>query len=104
MPEDKGDRDAPEPIQFGDAFFVGRVHGCDEPAGGRIAPSRQPFTVAGMPKAMAPGGRSFVTTAPAPTIQPSPITTPPSTVTPAPSQTSRPMCVGRRTSGWERMG
>src|SRR2546423_323689 len=56
-------------------------------------------TFAGIPNAIEYGGRSSVTTAPAPTTHPSPTVTPPITFTPAPSQTSRPILVGNRMSG-----
>ena len=53
------------------------------------------ITRQGTPAASELGGRSRVTTLPAPTTQPSPIVTPPQTTTFAPSQTSLPMVTGR---------
>ena len=50
---------------------------------------------AGLPTASERAGRSFVTTAPAPTMQPSPIVTPGQTIAPPPSQQSSPIVIGR---------
>src|SRR5271163_3606672 len=65
---------------------------------------------AGLPAASVPGGRSRVTTLPAPTTQPSPIVTPGKTIAPPPIHTPLPMRIGfaasqpaarlARSSGW----
>ncbi len=56
--------------------------------------ARAPMTRAGMPATIAFGGTSFVTTAPAPTIAPSPMVTPGRITDFAPSQTSAPIVTG----------
>ena len=52
------------------------------------------MTRAGTPPTVAPGGTSRVTTAPAPTVAPSPIVTPPSTTARWPRNTPSPMVTG----------
>jgi len=52
------------------------------------------ITLAGTPATIVSGGTSRVTTAPAPTIAPSPMWTPGTTVTDAPNHTRRPITIG----------
>src|ERR1700722_10794015 len=61
------------------------------------------MTLAGTPALMDMGGRSDVTTAPAPTTAPFPIETPAVTTTLAPSQTSSPISMGASCPGWLRI-
>ncbi len=53
---------------------------------------------AGLPTATTPGGRSPVTTAPAPTTVSAPMVTPGSTMTPPPSHVVSPMAIGSAAS------
>ncbi len=62
------------------------------------------MTRAGLPTATTFAGRSFVTTAPAPTTVFSPIVTPGHTTTPPPSQTLSPMTIGFAASHLSRRG
>jgi hypothetical protein len=81
---------------------------CSSPTIARIgAPHRCRMTRAGLPTARTFGGRSRVTTAPAPTTVFSPMVTPGQTITPPPSQTLLPIVMGLALSHFaclERVG
>ena len=62
------------------------------------------ITRAGTPAATTPGGKSRVTTAPAPTTVSSPIVTPGQTTTPPPSHTLSPRAIGSPDSHPVRRG
>lgn len=65
------------------------------PAGTHPGQSRRlRITRAGFPTAMTSGGRSLVTTLPAPTVVRSPMVTPGNTIVPPPSHASSPMVIG----------
>src|SRR5580658_2843892 len=61
------------------------------------------MTLAGTPAQIDMGGRSVVTTAPAPTTAPSPIDTPAVTTVLAPSHTSSPIRIGASCPGCLRI-
>src|SRR4051794_38344989 len=84
--------DGGEKVGVGATELGGGVH--VEDGGGHQ--SRTLTTRAGLPRAMARGGTSRVTTEPAPTIAPGPMVTPSRTITPLPSQQSSPTEMPRR--------
>src|SRR5690606_15767090 len=63
-----------------------------------------PITLAGLPTARTPAGRSSITTEPAPTTVSLPIRTPGLTITPAPRETLSPMLTGEAAAHLSRLG
>src|SRR5690606_14661160 len=68
----------------------------------RTGAHRERTTLAGLPTATTPAGRSRLTTAPAPTTVSSPIVIPGSTITPPPSHTFAPIVIGSAASHFAR--